>query len=132
MKTRDHHTSEDLTQETFFRIHEKHSNREIGKRIAYLYVIARNLCNDYFRSGKRNEIPTENQQEEEDFSARISFEQVEIQEALGRLDKEERELILLRYINEESVGRISEIMQISRFTAYRRIKTALAHLRENM
>ena len=63
---------------------------------------------------------------------RISFEQVEIQEALGRLDKEERELILLRYINEESVGRISEIMQISRFTAYRRIKTALAHLRENM
>ena len=132
MKTRDHHTSEDLTQEAFLRFLENHSYGEIGKQMAYLYVIARNLCNDYFRSGKRNEIPTENQQEEEDFSARTSFEQVEIQEALGRLDKEERELILLRYINEESVGRISEIMQISRFTAYRRIKTALAHLRENM
>lgn len=90
MKTRDHHTSEDLTQEAFLRFLENHSYREIGKRMAYLYVIARNLCNDYFRSGKRNEIPTENQQEEEDFSARISFEQVEIQEALGRLDKEER------------------------------------------
>ena len=57
---------------------------------------------------------------------------MEIQEALGRLDREERELILLRYINEESVGRIAEIMKISRFTAYRRIKAALAHLRENM
>ena len=132
MKTRDYHTSEDLTQETFLRFLENHSYREIGKQMAYLYVIARNLCNDYFRSGKRNEIPTENQMEEEDVSARTSFEQVEIQEALGRLDREERELILLRYINEESVGRIAEIMKISRFTAYRRIQTALAHLRENM
>lgn len=26
--------------------------------MAYLYVIGRNLCNDYYRSGKRNEIPT--------------------------------------------------------------------------
>lgn len=109
MKTRDHHTSEDLTQETFLRFLENHSYREIGKQMAYLYVIARNLCNDYYRSGKRNEIPTENQQEQE-----------------------ERELILLRYINEESVGRIAEITQMSRFSVYRRIQTALVHLREIM
>lgn len=49
MKTRDHHTSEDLTQETFLRFLENHSYREIGKQMAYLYVIARNLCNDYYR-----------------------------------------------------------------------------------
>ena len=65
-------------------------------------------------------------------SAGFSFEQVEILDALGRLDQEERELILLRYINEESVGRIAEITQISRFSVYRRIQTALVHLREIM
>lgn len=132
MKTRDHYTSEDLTQETFLRFLENHSYREIGKQMAYLYVIARNLCNDYYRSGKRNEIPTDNQQEQEDISAGFSFEQVEILDALGRLDQEERELILLRYINEESVGRIAEITQMSRFSVYRRIQTALVHLREIM
>lgn len=56
MKTRDHHTSEDLTQETFLHFLENHSYREIGKQMAYLYVIARNLCNDYYRSGTRIKI----------------------------------------------------------------------------
>ena len=78
MKTRDHHTSEDLTQETFLHFLENHSYREIGKQMAYLYMIARNLCNDYYRSGARNEILTENKQEKEDISSNTSFEQVEI------------------------------------------------------
>ena len=132
MKTRDHHTSEDLTQETFLRFLENHSYREIGKQMAYLYVIARNLCSDYFRSDRRNEIPVEDHQEKEDAAARGSFDQVEIRDALDRLGAEERELILLRYINEESVGRIAEVMQMSRFSVYRRIQTALVHLREIM
>lgn len=132
MKTRDHHTSEDLTQETFLHFLENHSYREIGKQMAYLYVIARNLCNDYYRSGTRNEIPTENKQEKEDISSNISFEQVKILDALERLEPLERELILLRYINEEPVGRIAEITQMSRFSVYRRIQAALTHLREYM
>ena len=35
MKTRDHHTSEDLTQETFLHFLENHSYREIGKQMVY-------------------------------------------------------------------------------------------------
>ena len=100
--------------------------------MAYLYVIARNLYNDYYRSGTRNEIPTENKQEKEDISSNISFEQVKILDALERLEPLERELILLRYINEEPVGRIAEITQMSRFSVYRRIQAALTHLREYM
>ena len=72
MKIRDYHTSEDLTQGTFLHFLENHSYREIGKQMAYLYVIARNLCNDYYRSGIRNEIPTENKQEKEDISSNTS------------------------------------------------------------
>ena len=37
MKTRDHHTSEDLTQETFLHFLENHSYREIGKQMATLF-----------------------------------------------------------------------------------------------
>lgn len=39
-------------------------------------------------------MPTENQQEQEDISAVFLFEQVEILDALGRLDYEERKEIL--------------------------------------
>jgi RNA polymerase sigma-70 factor (ECF subfamily) len=124
MKTRDHHTSEDLTQETFLHFLENHIYREAGKQMAYLYVIARNLCNDYYRSGTRNEIPTENKQEKEVISSNTSFEQMKILDALERLEPLERELILLRYINKESVGRIAKLTQMSRFSVYRRIQAA--------
>lgn len=130
MKTRDHHISEDLTQETFLHFLENHSYREIGKQMAYLYVIARNLCNDYFRSSKRNEIPLEEQMETEEYSAKASFTKVELEDALDRLKQEERELLVLRYVNEEPIGKIAEIFQMSRFSVYRRIQTALAHLQE--
>lgn len=50
--------------------------QNLGKQMEYLYVIARNLCNDYFRSGKRNEIPTENQMEEEDICGVWNLRQI--------------------------------------------------------
>ena len=37
MKTRDHHTSEDLTQETFLHFLENHRYREIGKQMTTLF-----------------------------------------------------------------------------------------------
>lgn len=130
MKTRDHHISEDLTQETFLRFLENHSYREIGKQTAYLYVTARNLCNDYFRSGGRQELPLEAAPEAEDYLAKASFAKVELEDALYKLEKEEREMLLLRYVNEESIGKIAELFQMSRFSVYRRIQAALTHLKE--
>lgn len=38
MKTRDHHTSEDLTQETFLHFLENHSYREIGKQMPGAFI----------------------------------------------------------------------------------------------
>jgi len=51
---------------------------------------------------------------------------------LSHLSSEEQELLLLRYVNNESVGTISETMGISRFALYRRLKAAENKLRNRL
>jgi RNA polymerase sigma-70 factor (ECF subfamily) len=56
MKLRDRALAEDLTQETFIKFFESKDYHSIGKEMAYLYTIARNLCIDYFRKQKEELI----------------------------------------------------------------------------
>lgn len=48
-----------------------------------------------------------------------------IDEALDSLSYEEKELLLLRYVNEESVMTISDLYKCSRYSMYRKLKKAL-------
>lgn len=118
--------AEDLTQETFLKYFMQNSYIERGKKLAYLYTIARNLCMDAFRK-KQPEALTENMPDTD------SFEQLElsivIRQALNTLPEQERELLLLRYIDGLSVGEIAAITGISRFAVYRRTSSALATLK---
>ena len=57
-KVRSKEIAEDLTQETFLRFLDS-QYAEQGKRIRYLYTIARNLCIDESRKHKPAEIPEE-------------------------------------------------------------------------
>ena len=45
--------AEDLTQETFLRFFSHPSYSKSNKQLAFLYVIARNLCTDTFRQRSR-------------------------------------------------------------------------------
>ena len=65
MKLRDRALAEDLTQETFIKFFESKDYHSIGKEMAYLYTIARNLCIDYFRKHKDElieDLPTKIQE----------------------------------------------------------------------
>ena len=115
MKLRDRALAEDLTQETFIKFFESKDYHSIGKEMAYLYTIARNLCIDYFRKHKDELID------------RISIEQ-----ALDSLTADEREAVVLRFSGELSVEDIAKTMGISRFAVRRRISSALEKLRKEM
>lgn len=52
MKLGHRETAEDLTQETFLRFFRDYRYQDIGKEMAYLYMIARNQCIDYYRKKK--------------------------------------------------------------------------------
>ncbi len=119
--------AEDLTQETFLKYFAQSSYMEYGKKLAYLYTIARNLCIDDFRKKQPEKLADE--LPDTDFIERLEMRST-IRQVLKTLPEQEQELLLLRYANQLSVGEIAAITGISRFAVYRRINSGLAALKK--
>ena len=56
----------------------------------------------------------------------------DLKQALGKLSEEDREIILLRYVNEVPVNVIAKLHNISRFALNRRINRILGTLHDYM
>lgn len=126
-----HHVqlAEDITQEVFLRYFE-HMSKDVGGRpLAYLYTVARNLCIDEYRKkkgdGSFSDLPGVHPQEE-------LVETVVLKQALETLTERERELVLLRYVNEVPITDMANIYQVSRFALYRELKKALKQLKRRL
>ena len=117
-RTLNKETAEDLTQETFLR-YLRSNYHEQGMEIRYLYTIARNLCVDESRKQKTEALPKDIS-DKEDFSEAV-IENIQIRNALMKLTEDERDLIIMRYVNEESLSDISKITGLSRFAVYRKL-----------
>lgn len=137
MKVRNRELAEDITQDAFVRFLGSKGYREQGREMAYLYTIARNLCADQYRKKKelliedlapdmQNCFPAEDDPEERLITS------LSIEQALDALTPEDREIVVLRYVNELSAAEIGKIMGISRFAVHRRLKAALKKLREEL
>lgn len=133
MLTKDRNLAEDIVQDAYIRFWRTHSYKDSGKELAYLYVIARNLCMDEFRKQKPcdidsiGEIPADRGYEPES-----RLDGMALEEALKKLPGELRELVVLRYTNEMRVGDIAKIIGLSRFAVHRRLKEALKLLRHEL
>ncbi|MCM1499530.1 MAG: sigma-70 family RNA polymerase sigma factor [Clostridium sp.] len=117
--------AEDITQETFLRYFEGRGVENTGRPLAFLYTIARNLCVDEYRKRKPLELP-ENLPGEDMENALV--DSVVLRQALHELDEQERELVLLRYVNEVPVADLAKVYGISRFALYRETKKVLRKL----
>ncbi|MCM1179931.1 MAG: RNA polymerase sigma factor [Clostridium sp.] len=122
-----HHTqlAEDITQETFLRYFESSGMEKTGRPLAFLYTIAKNLCIDEYRKKKPVELP-ENLPGKDMENALV--DSVMLRQALYELTEHERELILLRYVNEVPVADLADFYGISRFALYREVKRVLKKL----
>ncbi|MCM1127789.1 MAG: RNA polymerase sigma factor [Lachnospiraceae bacterium] len=135
--------AEDITQETFLRFLESENYHNEGKALRYLYAIARNLCIDEYRK-KQYQVRSEEFDDERDAgkpawrTVTASGQEEEwitaitVREALKELKEEERELVLLRYVNEVPVSVICSLYQLSRFSVYRKLKRILKSLEEKL
>ena len=126
--------AEDFTQETFIRFFTKLSDYHYkGKTLNYLYTIAGNLCKDYLKKTKEilleeNESLEENQAEEnqtEQILNRVLIEQV-----LGQLPDESREVLTLYYFQELKLTEISGKLQIGLPLVKYRLQKARRQLKE--
>lgn len=122
-KVKNRDIAEDLTQETFLKYFNQTSYINKGKPLAYLYTIAKNLCIDFYRKSSKEESLNEELLGSDDVSA---FEtNFTVKQAVFTLPIDLLEILLLRYANELSINEIANIMEISRFSVYRKLNKAL-------
>jgi RNA polymerase sigma-70 factor (ECF subfamily) len=111
--------AEDLTAETFFRaLRSMHSFRWQGKDFgAWLMTIARNLTADHFKAGRtRLEQTTEDMQtldttsEGPEIEVLSSLTNETLLRALGELPTEQRECLIMRFLQGLSIAETAEIL----------------------
>lgn len=112
--------AEDVTQETFLRWFASDTYRDTNQVLQYLYTIARNLCTDEYRRHRPEPFPEDIPQQEADPLLSIA-----LRTELDKLNEEDRELILLRYVNEVQIGVLCKLYGQSRFSLYRRLNRIL-------
>lgn len=125
-KVHQRETAEDITQETFLRFLESSDYVNTGKAMQYLYTIARHLCVDEYRKPKTEPL------DEEAFDSYVEdnmITRISVKMALMQLDESDRELLLLRYVNEVPISVICKLYGISRFAVYRRVSQAAKNLK---
>ena len=121
-KTHSRETAEDITQEAFLRFFESRSYTDRGSALQYLYTIARNLCTDEYRRAKPCLL------DEESLGSYSDAEMLmrsSLKDALDRMDEGDRELLLLRYVNQLPAHIIAGMYGLSRFALRRRLAKAV-------
>lgn len=115
--------AEDLTQETFARFFRTlYQYQHYGKAANYLYVIAGNLCRDYYR--KPEELPMEELPERPVCLMESLDLRMDVQMALERLPQELREVTILYFFQEVRQKEIARILGIGLPLVKYRIKRA--------
>ena len=153
LKVKHRELAEDITQETFLRFYERFGHYGNGWTLPYLYRIAHNLCIDEYRRKKKEvlwemanegvaeesrrkkkevlwEMTTEGLAEESQETRIVT--KLLIEEVMSVLSEEEKEILLLRYVNEVEIGTICKIYHISRFALYRKIKKAIGKMQNQL
>lgn len=129
-KVKNKEIAEDLTQETFLKYFNRKPRINRGKNLAYLYTIAKNLCIDFYRERGRSDalyVHDDKVQLQSSNSDEVSKFEINyaVRQAVSMLPVDLQELLLLRYANELGINEIANIMNISRFSVYRKLNKAL-------
>jgi len=135
LHTRDTGCAEDLTQETFARFFRTFKNyQHYGKAANYLYVIAGNLCRDFYK--KSDAIPMDTQPLSETLPPVSPMEnlplQLDIRHAIQNLPQELRDVTILYFFQEQKQKEIARILNIGLPLVKYRLKRAKELLAQSL
>lgn len=152
MATRDKELSEDLFQETFFKVIQtlkKKQYNEEGKFLPWILRIAKNLMIDHFRKAKKmptissvvNEegervdiydiIPCEENSFKTNEKETKEFKQ-SIKNLINELPADQKEVVMMRTYYDMSFKEIAEMTNVSINTSLGRMRYALINLKKMM
>ena len=132
-----HDTAEDLYQEVWSKIIKSRSRyRPTAKFTTFLYRVAHNCFIDHIRRNKRhtNEVSVDPDEsaspmEEPEDGAERSIARAKLNQALGELPPEQRDVVLLFLEAGLSVDKIASVTGVNRETAKSRLRYATAKLK---
>jgi len=132
--------AEDITQVVFERmLRYRHTYRDQGSFTAWMYHLARRCAADHFRKSSTAPIAVDpsdleghaDEGRRADEVAAHRDDHALLQRALGRLDQDEREVLLLSRLQELSFAEVAGILECSAGAARVRAHRALRSLRDH-
>ncbi|WP_299435293.1 RNA polymerase sigma factor [uncultured Aquimarina sp.] len=111
--TRDRDISQDITQEVFYKAIKYRTSYKKGKFSSWIYTIARNIFSDHYQSQKNkeqrlDEIEYKIEREETDGIEKGEIKE-QLNKALGRLNQNDRELVIMSRYQGIKYQEIAEI-----------------------
>lgn len=126
-----HADAEDILQEVFLKIFKNIERIDFSKNYkSFIYKVARNLTLDFLGKRKDKYELDEEAMGGEDISHRKIETKDRMEKALQSISREEREIIVLKYIQELKISEISEIIKIPENTVKVRIFRAVRKMRK--
>jgi RNA polymerase sigma factor (sigma-70 family) len=131
--------AEDIAQTVFQRMLKyRHTYRSEGSFTAWMYRLARHCANDYFRHSSAAPIAVDPSRLEQQVDGASSADETAaaredhalLHVALGRLDRDDREVLLLARLQELSYAEVADILECSVGAARVRAHRALRALRD--
>ncbi len=128
---RDSGDAQDMTQETFARFFRTLDRfTQYGKAANYLYVIAKNVCRDYYR--KPAPLPMEKLPEQPDPRMETLETQLDVRRVLEQMPEELREVTMLYFFQDLKQKEIARILDIGLPLVKYRIRRAKDYLSEHL
>lgn len=138
--THDESDAADLTQEVFYKAFKKlASYRPEFSLFSWLYTLAINVANDWGRSQSRVHRKLRTLQEDDLISSNIAYRNKVIEDreqermlatALGQLQTETREILILRYRHEVPVRDVASTFGMTESAVKMRVKRGLEQLQK--
>ncbi len=131
--------AEDISQVVFQRMLKyRHTYRDGGKFTAWMYHLGRRCAADHFRKSSAAPLAVDpadladhaDESRSADESAVVRDDHALLHKALGRLDREDREVLLLSRLQELSFAEVAGILECSVGAARVRAHRALRQLRD--
>jgi RNA polymerase sigma factor (sigma-70 family) len=132
--------AEDIVQNVFQRMLKyRHTYRDEGSFTAWMYHLGRRCATDHYRKSSAAPVSVDSahleahadEAQSADESASVRDDHALLHQALGRLDREDREVLLLSRLQELSFAEVATILECSvgaaRVRAHRALKTLRDH-----
>jgi len=133
--TGDRELSQDVTQETFYKILKYRKTYQQRKFSTWIYTIAKNLCNDHYKGSHNQPVSLEHLiyvLEEPSENCQDTIERKEqLNAALGQLSLEDRQLLIMHRFQGIKYAELAEITNSTVGAVKTRTHRALQKLKEH-